>query len=891
MKVFLSHMALFVQTHLRMVYFGFSLFCFVVLSAVLMYKADHSMREALLEETSQAAALISLEPFIRLSGTNEDLSTPAYLSLKEMLTELKKQNEKYHFVYALGARDNGEIYLYADSEPLGSAEESLPGEVYAEATEALHSLFDTGIGFVEGPFTDRWGTFVSGVVPIFDPQSRTVKAVVGIDIDAATWRWDVLGQVAVPAMLLIMVWVGLFSVLIASRYTVDLTKPLVHHLILPIAVVLLIPIAVLVIWYWYYTETRYRHLLLSDLTEIIDDFDMVRKLKSDGMAMALQAVSTDQPTWAAMEAGDADRLYSLWEPLYETLKQRDSISQFSFIAADRTCLLRLHDSVKKGDRIDHETIRKAERTGQMQTGFEMGPLGMMTQRVVQPLMQGTTLIGFVEMGWVVEKALPVLHRVENVKFVALIRKDLLDRSLWEEGMARMGRNANWEQYPTRVVVYSTIPNIPSEHLVAVQALIQEEGGKQEFLHGKQWDLSVLPIIESSGRNVGELLVMRDISAMRRVAGWSLGFVMIGGGVFVSLLLGFLYVLLFQADRGIQEQKKLLQESQERLHATLYSIGDGVISTDAVGRVMEMNPVAETLTGWRNAEARGERSDVVLKLKQGEGGGRYPDPIEKVLQTGEVVELSNHTILVSRDGVERQIADTAAPIFNSEREIIGAVIVFRDVTEEYHLRNTLVEREKHYRALVEGSPNAVFLLDQDGQIVSTNRYASEMFGFSTDSIAGCHFVNLWSIPDRVEAEAAFRQFREGCQCCFEAASSRPDGGETEWLVMLNPIAEDPMQRFIGIAVDITEKKRAEEAVYERERYLRLILQTVVDGFWIVDGQGRIQVFNEAYCTMSGYSREQLQKMSVPDIDIQFGFPQMVNRMKWIQRMGSDAFETK
>lgn len=125
----------------------------------------------------------------------------------------------------------------------------------------------------------------------------------------------------------------------------------------------------------------------------------------------------------------------------------------------------------------------------------------------------------------------------------------------------------------------------------------------------------------------------------------------------------------------------VRRQQEWLHVTLSSIGDAVIATDAEGRVIFMNPVAETLTGWDAASAAGRPMIEVFSIFSEETGEIAENPVERVLREGIIVGLANHTVLRSRNGLELPIEDSAAPIRASNGELIGVVLVFHDVTDK------------------------------------------------------------------------------------------------------------------------------------------------------------------------------------------------------------------
>ena len=131
---------------------------------------------------------------------------------------------------------------------------------------------------------------------------------------------------------------------------------------------------------------------------------------------------------------------------------------------------------------------------------------------------------------------------------------------------------------------------------------------------------------------------------------------------------------------VQAQKEIV-EHRERLRVTLHSIGDGVIATDAGGRVSYLNPVAEQLTGWTSAAASGQPLPEVLRILHEQTRRAADNPVDKVLTEKKVVGLANHTVLISRDGREVSIDDSAAPILDAHGQMIGVVLVFRDTTEK------------------------------------------------------------------------------------------------------------------------------------------------------------------------------------------------------------------
>ena len=136
-------------------------------------------------------------------------------------------------------------------------------------------------------------------------------------------------------------------------------------------------------------------------------------------------------------------------------------------------------------------------------------------------------------------------------------------------------------------------------------------------------------------------------------------------------------LYWQAQEKIQQHR----EMEEQFRITLSSIGDATIATDTTGRVTFMNPVAAALTGWTPEEAQGESLETVFHIIQEQTRQSAENPVTRVLREGRVAGLANHTVLIARDGTERPIADSAAPIRHQNGDVAGVVLVFREVTEQ------------------------------------------------------------------------------------------------------------------------------------------------------------------------------------------------------------------
>ena len=162
---------------------------------------------------------------------------------------------------------------------------------------------------------------------------------------------------------------------------------------------------------------------------------------------------------------------------------------------------------------------------------------------------------------------------------------------------------------------------------------------------------------------------------------------------IGLALVALVVWLFARNLAIRQRaSEVLRAERERFRTTLTSIGDAVVVTDAQGRVTLLNPVAEALTGW-DADAIGRPVETVFRIVNEETRAPVENPVDKVLREGAVVGLANHTVLIGRDGRERPIDDSGAPIRDGRGRVVGVVLVFRDITERRASEQRLHENDR------------------------------------------------------------------------------------------------------------------------------------------------------------------------------------------------------
>jgi len=184
----------------------------VVLSSWIMFAEDKLSRKELLLQARLVARSIGQGWLTELSGKETDQDLPAYKVFKDQLIAIRSAIPKCRFVYLLGLGPEGKTFFFLDSEPHDSVDVFPPGQVYNEAPEDIIEVFSNGKELVYGPFTDRWGVWVSAFIPLVDQQTGRTVAVLGMDVDARTWLQTVIRASFLPVSLffLIGVLIGVF---------------------------------------------------------------------------------------------------------------------------------------------------------------------------------------------------------------------------------------------------------------------------------------------------------------------------------------------------------------------------------------------------------------------------------------------------------------------------------------------------------------------------------------------------------------------------------------------------------------------------------------------------------------------------------------------------------
>jgi PAS domain S-box-containing protein len=339
-------------------------------------------------------------------------------------------------------------------------------------------------------------------------------------------------------------------------------------------------------------------------------------------------------------------------------------------------------------------------------------------------------------------------------------------------------------------------------------------------------ISVSPLFAETGNVIGASKIARDITAQKR-------------------------------------NQRAVLEAQNRLIVTLNSIGDAVLATDTNARVTYLNPVAESLLGYQGVDVIGRTLSDVFRIVNEHTGRLVANPVDRVLQEGRVVGLANHTLLVRPDGSEISIADSASPVRDAEGNIIGVVLVFRDVSAEQRTARMAAL----LAAIVDSSDDAIISKDFSGTITSWNAAAERIFGYSAGEVIG-QSIRLLIPPDRQneEADILARLSRGERITHYQTVRRKKNGQLCDISITASPI-KDAEGRLLGaskIARDITELKRAQTALYESQERWRVTLESIGDGVIATDVESRVTFANATALEILGRKRAAVVGARLADV---------------------------
>jgi PAS domain S-box-containing protein len=842
-------------------------------------QADREQRQKLLAQAQAVAQTIAPEVAASLTFSAADQGRPQFERLRRQLVAYSRGLQQ-PCLYTLAKRGEQLVFgpeSLVPTDPLASS----PGTLYENPSRDDFAVFRLRRAQTTGPQTDEYGTFISALAPVLDPQRGEVIMAVGLDLPAAQWQSRIALARLAPLGGMLGLLLLVLGGMMALHWRDELPLPerrRLHHLETLLAAswgLLLTAFLTLLVHAADLHEQRLTfHWLANSQTERVRE--EIKQLERDlAMVGRYQAgseevTSREFATFAGPLARSAPVEALVWVPWVPGSKRPQLRFPPRGPGAPRLDIWEA-DQQPVALRPHYYPVWHAQPGGANEglLGFDLGSVA-----ALHPILEEcrrTSLTGVYEIRsgepvgpW--QEGLLLLYPVPEAQGLALARVNL--QQVLDQGV-QAGQGDN---------------NLVDLHLLDLMAAPRP-----------RW-LAFHPPTHQQNHAPGKpehLLLTSGLQCLRPVFAFGHAFAVVahpGPGFYVAnptrnylttALAGLALTLILTVltsvlrnrhaylEQEVAAQTALLRESEVSLRTTLHSIGDAVIATDAEGRVRRMNPVAEELTGWRLAEAAGRPLGEVLVLRHTQTRQPLPDPARQVLSSGQGGELPAHTTLISRDGSERQIADSLSPIRDPQGRLTGTVIVFHDISAQYATQEALRRSNERFNQIAEQSREMVWEVDTEGRYTYVSRMCRDIFGYEREELVGrMHFYDLHPVEQREafkrEAFAMFAR-REPFQNFLNCAETQ--AGRTVWLSTNGtPILDDEghLLGYRGADSDVTEHLRAERALRESEAFQRALLEAIPVPVFCKDLQGRYVQCNRAFLEFFGAGREKIMGRTVFDL---------------------------
>ncbi len=367
---------------------------------------------------------------------------------------------------------------------------------------------------------------------------------------------------------------------------------------------------------------------------------------------------------------------------------------------------------------------------------------------------------------------------------------------------------------------------------------------------------------------------------------------------VALLVALIIILLISATayahrhrqaevyRELYERESELREIHEEYRATVYSIGDGVITTDMKGCVKQMNPVAEHLTGWSESGAKGNPLDNIFMTVREETGTAAKGEFERVLKEGVVIGSGEPTILISKDGRRYPVSYTIAPIHDDAGKGVGSVLVFQDESAGREAERKLKESEGNYRNLVQMSPDAIVIY-QDDKIAFINDPGAKLAGAaSPEDLIGKPISEFMNPDSLKESKAREVRLLRGEKVTYPVEDKyvKVDGTIVPVELSAGPTNFGGKIAVQVVIRDVTERIKRERELHESEERFRTLFENSTIGLYRTTPDGRILLSNPALLKMIGY--ESFEELAARNLEEE-GFEPDYARREFIRRIERDG----
>ena len=328
---------------------------------------------------------------------------------------------------------------------------------------------------------------------------------------------------------------------------------------------------------------------------------------------------------------------------------------------------------------------------------------------------------------------------------------------------------------------------------------------------------------------------------------------------------------------IKEKEKQLVLTSNQLFTTLYSIGDGVFVTDIEGRVTFMNAAAEEMTGWKFKEAKNLNIDRVFNIVNAHTGEPADNPLNQVVEEGQIIGLANDTTLIAKDGSIRQIADIAAPIRDVNDNMTGVILVFSDITSEYKYKRELENSRKLLQSTLNSLSANIAVINENGYITHVNKswknFASNN-GIEPEKVGvGVNYFSTVLSEETVDSDA--KKFIDEIKSLIKGNTKEVimeypchSPSEERWFIArATQLKLDQANEIKGAVIaheNITARKKSELNLIDEQRWLSAIFKNSNDPMVKVDNEHKVIDLNQRFTELFEYELAEVKGINLDDV---------------------------
>jgi PAS domain S-box-containing protein len=615
---------------------------------------------------------------------------------------------------------------------------------------------------------------------------------------------------------------------------------------IPVVAGLLVLAAIITASLHWYQAQHLEETVSDRLTMVTKAFDNQLASDADVLDGLTEFLKKEPSLQQAFLAGDRAALLKATQPIFEGLHAQHRVTHFYFCDPKRVCFLRVHEPTRYGDAISRHTALRAVATGKPSRGLDLGTYGTLTLRVVHPWVVAGQLIGYLELGEEIDHLLPRIGNLADVQLLITVNKASLDKASWEAGMKMLKRPAAWDRYRTFVIVDSTMSQ-DSESLDALLSIPHSEHNNRIYpatVAGRAYRGGLLPLVDASGRDVGELVALVDVTRDAQALSKTLIAVLAATLIFFALILRLFWAYLGRMEHSLiaamgelSLARHVAEQHAVRLGTLSRAVEQcpvGITITSPDGTIEFANPGYSQMTRYSSEEVLGMSA---LALLADERAHDIEVNIQDTLAMGDT--WRGEMRLRKKNGGTFWGHTTIATVVDKQNSVTNCVGITVDITERKQAAEELLEyagslarataeikqkaadlavSELKYRTLFDSSRDAILIVTPEDGIVDGNPAAAQLFG-CRDAEELATFSPAELSPERqpdgtlstVKAERMMLIALKNGSHFFEWTHRRRNGRVFPTTVLLTRVMLEGKQMLQATVRDTTEEKRAAEAL--------------------------------------------------------------------------------